>query len=250
MPEKRARSALARLARTLPWRRPSASYEEVERAEQTFYIRQLRPGMVVFDVGANVGELSLLFSRFVGPSGRVHAFEASAKVFANLIRVLEATQRRNVVANHLAVCDRPGEVVLHCYDAAFSAFNSMADRPLAAYGVQAGERALERVPAATLDSYCRKYEISRIDLLKVDVEGAELQVLQGAAHMLGERRIACLTLEFGQTTFDMGNRPEQIADLLRRAGYRLSNIVGRDPLFPGGSDVRTARFAMLVARPR
>ena len=52
-----------------------ASFAEVERAERIFYLEYLREGMTVFDVGANVGELTLLFSRFVGASGSVHAFE-------------------------------------------------------------------------------------------------------------------------------------------------------------------------------
>ena len=56
-------------------RRPPASYHDAERAEYTFYISYLRSGMVVFDVGANVGELTTLFSHFVTPAGSVHAFE-------------------------------------------------------------------------------------------------------------------------------------------------------------------------------
>lgn len=53
----------------------SAKPDDVERAEQSFYLSYLRENMVTFDVGANIGELSLLFSRFIGVSGEVHAFE-------------------------------------------------------------------------------------------------------------------------------------------------------------------------------
>ena len=75
----------------------SSSYEEVERSEQIFYLNYLRDGMTVFDVGANVGELTLLFTRFVGLSGRVHSFEASGENFQeteNHLRRGGQTERR------------------------------------------------------------------------------------------------------------------------------------------------------------
>jgi hypothetical protein len=103
--------------------------------------------------------------------------------------------------------------------------------------------------ATTLDIYCEERGIARIDLLKIDVEGAELQVLQGAQEMLRARRIGCVAFEFGQATFDMGNRPAQLAGLFRDHGYRLTNLVKGARLFPGGNDVRTARFAMHLATP-
>jgi hypothetical protein len=53
-----------------------ASYAEVERAEQIFYLEYLREGMTVFDVGANVGELTLLFSRFTGAGNRLSRRES------------------------------------------------------------------------------------------------------------------------------------------------------------------------------
>ncbi len=67
---------------------------EVEQAEQTFYINYLRQGMTVFDVGANIGETSLLFSRFVGSSGVVHSFEASSSMFKKLSTVCQIANRK------------------------------------------------------------------------------------------------------------------------------------------------------------
>lgn len=58
--------SIKKLAYNVLRKQPLASPIEVERAEQTFYINYLRPDMVVFDVGANVGELTFLFSRFIG----------------------------------------------------------------------------------------------------------------------------------------------------------------------------------------
>jgi FkbM family methyltransferase len=228
---------------------PSVSaYMEVERAEQIFYLEYLREGMTVFDVGANVGELTLLFSRFVG-EGRVHAFEASRNGFERLTTVCQAASRRNVCLNHLALAEEEGTVSLHVYDDDYLSWSSRAVRPLENYGIDVKPVALEETAATTLDLYCERNDIKRIDLLKVDVEGAEYQVLLGAERMLREKLVSCLTFEFGQTTFDMGNNPDEIEAYLSGLGYKLRNLVKGEPVFPGRASVQTARFSMHVATP-
>nr|MBA2737794.1 hypothetical protein [Pyrinomonadaceae bacterium] len=59
----------------------------------------------------------------------------------------------------------------------------------------------------------------------------------------------CLTFEFGQTTFDMGNNPEEIEVFLKEMNYKIRNIVKGDPIFPGRESVETARYSMHVATP-
>jgi len=226
--------------------KPSASFEEVERAERRFYLDYVCDGMIVFDVGAHVGELTQLFARAAG-SGQVHAFEAGRGSFKRLSAACQASGLRNVLPHHVAVSDREGEIALHVYDDAYLAWSTQADRPLASYGIDVQPVAVERVPSITLDRYCERAEVAVIDLLKIDVEGAELQVLRGAQRLLAEQRIRCLTFEFGQTTFDMGNTPEAIEKLLEAHGYTIRNLVDGDPVFPGRASARTAQFAMHVA---
>jgi FkbM family methyltransferase len=226
------------------------AFEEVEREERAFYRSYVRAGMTVFDVGAHVGSLTTLFSKLAGDSGAVHAFEPAAAAFGDLRDALAREKATNVTANDFALSDRPGTVDLHCYQGPFRAFNSMAVRPLAEYGVDAGPARTEEVEATTLDLYSAERGVSRIDLLKIDVEGAELQVLRGAEAMLAARCVGCVAFEFGQATFDMGIKPADIAELFRKHGYKLSNIVKGARLFPGGGSARTARFAMHLAMPR
>jgi FkbM family methyltransferase len=242
--------ALARRLRGVMMRNgtSSASYMEVERAEQIFYLEYLREGMTVFDVGANVGELTLLFSRFIG-KGRVHAFEASSNAFNRLTTVCKAASRRNVQLNHLALAEAEGDITLHVYDDDYLSWSSRALRPLENYGIDVKPVAVEERAATTLDLYCERNGIAEIDLLKIDVEGAEYQVLLGAERMLRKKRVACLTFEFGQTTFDMGNNPDEIAAYLSGLGYKLRNVIKGEPIFPGRANVQTARFSMHVARP-
>jgi FkbM family methyltransferase len=251
-PFERAASVLRRLRRAGgagAASRAPASFAEVERAERIFYLQYLRDGMTVFDVGANVGELTLLFSRFVGAPGSVHAFEPSGRGFERLEAVCRAASLRNVRLNRLALAEEEGPVSLHVYDDDYLSWSTRAVRPLEDYGIDVKPLAVEEVPATTLDLYCERNDITGIDLLKVDVEGAEFQVLVGAGRMLVERRVRCVTFEFGQTTFDMGNSPERIAAYLRTAGYELRNVVAGDPVFPGGGSARTACYSMHVATP-
>ncbi len=224
-----------------------SNFAEVERAERIFYLEKLRENMVVFDVGANVGELTLLFSRF---AAEVHAFEAGFETFKRLETVCRASQRSNVRLNHLALSDKKGSIKMNIYDDAFSEFNSQAARPMKDYGLDIAPVKIEETAATTIDDYCRENGIERIDLLKIDVEGSELQVLKGAREMLENRRIKCLTFEFGQATFDMGNRPEDIEDYLAAVNYRIGNIVKNEKTFPGRESVETAKFAMHVAVPK
>ena len=243
------RKFLNTLRRRFQFSHQIADFAEVERAERIFYLEFLREKMTVFDVGANVGELTLLFSRFVGEAGKVHSFEASRNVFTKLETICAAAGRRNIALNHLALSDQNGSIRLNIYDEHYSGFNSQAVRPLKNYGLDIEPIGVEETPAMTLDDYCEQNKIEFIDLLKIDVEGAELQVMRGAYRMLMSKSIACLTFEFGQTTFDMGNNSSEIESFLQECGYKIRNLIKGEPIFPGRESVETAKFSMHVAAP-
>ncbi len=212
-----------------------------------FYLNYLQEGMIVFDVGAFIGEMTLLFSRFIGEKGQIHAFEAHSQTFKQLETTCIFAARNNIILNNLAVSDHEGSVELYFYDQKYLSLNSLADRPLQNYGINIDSNGTESVEATTLDIYCDHNGIGNIDLLKIDVEGAEYQVLIGAQNMLKENRIRCIMFEFGQATFDMGNRPEEIKSFLSRFGYKIRNVMKDEPIFPGGSSALEARYSMHIA---
>lgn len=226
------------------------SFMEVERAERLFYLNYLSEGMTVFDVGAGIGELTLMFSRFVGATGEVHAFEPSSESFKRLMAICTAASLRNTHLQQLALTNEGGKLILHSYGADYLGWTSQAERPLQRYGINVKSESSEEVPAKTIDSYCETNGVSQIDLVKIDVEGAEFQVLLGARRMLETEAIRCVTFEFGQTTFDMGNDPNDIETYLNDRGYILRNVVGGDPVFPGRRSPETACFSMHVATPK
>jgi len=228
--------------------KPQSQYE-IEKAEQIFYIQYLQPGMVAFDVGANIGEISLLFSRFVGPQGQVHSFECSPNTFKKLNEIIAISNRKNIRQNCICLSDVIGTAEMHIFDDEHATWNSMANRPLQQYGINIKPICTEKVPTTTIDAYCESHNIQQIGLLKIDVEGAEYQVLKGASRMMREHRIRCVIFEFGQTTFDMGNDPSKLTQLITSKGYKIRNVVKGAPIFPGGESAATAQFSMHICTP-
>jgi FkbM family methyltransferase len=229
--------------------RSSYTHEEVEKAEYIFYLEYLQKGMVVFDVGSNIGELSMIFSKFVGSTGIVHAFEACQGTFEQSSGILNLAGKKNIILNHVALSDKNENIKLYIYGPEYSGWNTIADRPLKNYGIDKTPVAEEYVEAITIDTYCENNGIRQIDLLKIDVEGAEYQVLKGARKMLANKQIKCIIFEYGQTTFDMGNRPADITNFLDSHGYKILNVIKGSANFPGGNDVSKAMFSMHIAKP-
>jgi FkbM family methyltransferase len=244
------RQKLKNLYRRVSGKTLSSSYESIVRAEIKFYADYVKAGMTIFDVGANIGELTLLFSSLVDKTGKVYSFEASSTVFCRLKALCEASGRKNIYPNHAAVSDSESHLTLNVYEEQYSAWNTLADRPLEKYGINIKPIGSEVVPGINLDSFCSKNKIDSIDLLKIDVEGAEFQVLSGAKKLLQEKRIKCCIFEFGGTTFDMGNHPTQIENYLQECNYRIKNLMPREPPFPGGNSALDAQFSMHIVTPR
>lgn len=243
-------SSFRSVAQMIGGYRSFSSPSEVERTELKYYLDVIEAGMTVFDVGAHVGATTLLYSKLVGENGIVHAFEPTPEAFSSLREACSASGRQNIILNNVCVSDVTGLVDFNVYEESHRSWSSMADRPLLRYGIEVRPPERRRVPSITIDQYCNERSIPRCDLMKIDVEGAELQVLRGASEMLRSRRIERCIFEFGQTTFDMGNDPKDIRSFLTDHGYAIKNIVAADPLFPGGRDAQSAAFSMHLAYPK
>ena len=232
------------LARRL---RGTPTTDDVLRAELAYYVAVLRPGMTAFDVGANVGDLSVIFTHLVGSTGRVHAFEPT-RAADRLAAAAAALGRGNLVLNHRAVAETEGPRIVYEYEGDFLSWSGFAQRPLERYGIEAPTPTAIEVQAVTLDGYCSAAGVDRIDLLKIDVEGAEFEVLKGARRLLAERRIAHCVFEWGQTSLEVGVSGDDFRTMLGDVGYGVHNLVRGAAAFPvrGG----LADFAMHVARPR
>jgi FkbM family methyltransferase len=158
-----------------------------ERREQRFFRQQVTPGMVIFDVGANIGFYTRLFADLVGPTGRVHSFEPDPLSFGILKH--RTARRLNVTAIQAAVDDHTGNITLFC-----NRSNRADNRVHASLGEETAE-AVE-VPLTTLDAYCEAHCIDHIDAVKMDIQGAEVAALHGFRRTLERTKPRWLMIEF------------------------------------------------------
>jgi FkbM family methyltransferase len=181
-----------------------------------FMTRTVRPGWWIVDGGAFIGYFTLLLARLAGPSGRVVAFEPVPAIAARLEENLALNELWNVRVERLALWKRSDTVELKLHRTQTEATDvdaaSSLKRPV-------GEELLE-VQATSLDEYVRIRGIERLDFLKLDVEYAEIEVLEGAEYTLRALR-PILVLEVNEEP------TRSVAEwMLRDMGYDLK-VLGR-----------------------
>lgn len=200
-------------------------YRPAGDPDKITFLNQVRPGDVVFDVGANLGTYTLLFSHLCGKHGQVHAFEPIPETFARLTARLDTDGHfGNVRLNQLAVADRAMDAVLFLP----GTDHGQASMARHATGSWTGAPAVAEhtCRTTTLDAYVEEHRPARVDFVKCDVEGASLMVLKGAV-MLLDRYRPVLHLELNDDwhrAFGYGNA--DVAGFLATAGYSHITIVG------------------------
>jgi FkbM family methyltransferase len=176
---------------------------------QTEWVRShLRRGQVFIDVGANIGYYTLLASRIVGSDGRVVAIEPLPRNITFLERHIRLNDAGNVMVVPLACSDTSGQATFH--EGANAALGRLASRsPIEAVNGRARE-----IVTSTLDDIVRRYGLQP-DMIKIDVEGAELAVLEGARDTIAAAApILVLSVHSGDLRRDC-------VDLLEKLGYQV-----------------------------
>jgi FkbM family methyltransferase len=190
------------------------------------YRAALRPGDVVVDVGANVGTHALLAAHLVGPTGHVHAVEASPWIHARLRQNLAANRVRNVTTYNLAATAEPGPVTVFLHDGSNLGGTTIVASEAAHLSAEQ-EAVVEGRP---LPAIVPQAALLAARLIKIDVEGAEWLVAQGLRDVLPLLRPEVEIL--------VEVKPEALAALRRDAGGlpgplrrgRLHGLRDRQPL--------------------
>jgi FkbM family methyltransferase len=175
--------------------------------------RVLRPGGVVVDVGANVGFHTVLAAQRVGPTGTVYAVEPTPWTLA-LLRANLARHGSAAVVHEVAASEAPGVVRL-AVDASHRSGAQLAEEGRAGEGL-AGEGV--EVRAATLDELV---PAGAVDVLKVDVEGAEPLVLRGARELLERSPRLLAVVEFRDAPHGSGETAAEVLAFYESLGFEL-----------------------------
>jgi FkbM family methyltransferase len=185
----------------------------LEPQEVRLFLSLLGPGMTVFDVGANLGMYTLLAARRVGLAGRLHAFEPTPAVAERLEGNVRLNALPNVVVNRTAVSDTAG--VATFYLGAASDRNTLGP----------GGGTPTSVATVTLDDYVTSHGLGGVDVLKMDVEGAEVMALRGARRLLEGPGAPVLLVEFNEAALRRaGAGVAELRGLLEGHGYRCSTL--------------------------
>lgn len=198
-----------------------------EEAEQRLLMHLLQPGMTVLDVGAHNGLYTLLANKRVGAQGRVIAFEPSRREQKRLRLHLRINGISGVRVEPFALGASEGTADLYVPQGRSTSFNSLRP-PAVSEPIK-----LVCVPVTTLDRYLEKVQIDTVDFVKLDVEGAELDVLKGATALLTKQPRPILMCEIDDTrTQPWDYHSVAIYDLLVERGYRLFTITPEGRLRP------------------
>ena len=171
---------------------------------------------IVFDAGANVGDWSRLAGKYF-PSASIHAFELSESTRSTLKKNLQ--EERYVVAN-TALGSQSGQFEYKDYGN-LSTVNSIINTEIHDGNIPFTTRLANIV---TGDEYMADAGLSHIDFLKVDVEGAELEVLRGFNNTIQKGKIKVIQFEYGYANGDAHNLMKDFYDYLVPAGYEIGKI--------------------------
>ena len=188
-------------------------FNRVERDVVQVARTLVREGDVVLDVGANMGLTARAFCRLVGPNGKVFAFEPDPMT-AELLR--HNTRRfPQCVVMTAAVSDQPGQATFHVHPTSTAGSSLVALK---------NDHRKITVPCMSLDQVIDENKLTRVALVKIDVEGAEALVLKGFRQTLPRSRGLPLIVEFSPENLrNAGTSPEEFFQVLRDAGLDVAS---------------------------
>jgi FkbM family methyltransferase len=187
-----------------------------EKDNFLFINKHLRPGMTILDIGAHIGLMSIPFSKRTGPEGKVFAFEPTPTT----VRVLEKTVKlnggSNVSIEPYALSHKKGKLTFHISENEVDNSNSLVNNKR----TDRMENAIE-VDVSTIDDIVREKGLERIDFIKIDVEGAELQVLKGGDQTISKFRPPMILSIHPDSIKNFGDSQTEIWDYLKQHGYSI-----------------------------
>jgi FkbM family methyltransferase len=188
--------------------------KDYEEAFEKALLNEIKPGDVVYDVGANIGEYTEKFARQVKASGQVIAFEPSPSASAQIIQRCQIFPQVRVL--QLALSDTATTMALNLGQTSDSPANSLASNKDSAQSIM--------VAVQRADEVIAKEQLRTPNILKIDVEGFEPEVIAGFGKFLSDSALRAIFLEVHFTILDSrGKRhaPEALVNTLKSSGFSV-----------------------------
>jgi len=199
-----------------------------EKRERIFTSRYLRPGDIFVDVGANMGLFTVIAANQVGSRGRVYSFEPVWRTRQWLEENVHLNQFDNVSVQALGLSDTEGQMEILVPNNGYDAWSSLAT-PIAGTDFHK-----EQIETTTWDEFCKRINGQRVTMMKLDVEGWENRVLDGAEGMLSKEGAPLLQVEFADAAANSaGSSCQDLYRHLEQLGYRVCKYdVEKNRLLP------------------
>jgi FkbM family methyltransferase len=194
---------------------------EVEDSGEAYVLEQTKKmsgSPIIFDVGANKGQYANLINKVFDGSAKIYSFEPGKFTYSELLKNIKNI--KNVKTYNFGLGSEERDMYLN-YDDQGSGLASVYERKLEHANIDFKKK--EKIDIRTLDGFCKANKIERIDLLKIDVEGHEMEVLKGAKTILDGRKISAIQFEFGGCNIDSRTYFQDFFYLLKKdyAIYRI-----------------------------
>jgi FkbM family methyltransferase len=176
---------------------------------------------VFFDIGANIGIYTLLASKHIRKGGTVYSFEPSDWAYERLMENLQLNESKNVEVLKIAVSNFTGSKQFYiCED---DAYNSLISTPM-----KEVQKVVE-VKSISIDDFCIEHKIVKIDILKIDVEGADYLVLKGAQNILRSDKPPLIICEFNRNISEgMTLNKDEFVGFMKELSYKFFKINGKN----------------------
>lgn len=156
----------------------------------------LKAGNIYLDVGSNIGLMAIFAARNVGKKGQVHAFEPEPETYTILEHNCRINSLKNIVLNNVALGAEEKEATIYA--------NLDTNRGAASLVRQDGS-AGKKISVTTLDAYLAAHSIGRIQVMKIDIEGYEMEMLKGATKLLSSKDAPVICIEYSRDVEHTGD---------------------------------------------
>jgi FkbM family methyltransferase len=188
-----------------------------EAANFQFLKENCKPGDIVLDIGAHLGVFAVAAAMYTNRSGKVYAFEPTSSTNNLLKKTIQYNKLENIVfPRKEAVGKESGKTYFYVSDVEGDNSNSLVSH------VRDRNLHSEEIDVVSVDGFAEKMNLEKINFLKIDAEGAEFDVLKGAAKTLQNYRPVCILSIHPVPILSKGDKLEDIYDFVKQLNYSIS----------------------------